>query len=83
MQIFLYKLQLPKRLGQQARKGFRPLSAMFVINFLGIFWEFFWRIFLEEFFWRNFFGGFFCLKAAEEEGRKFTSLEVRAQAHRT
>ena len=40
---------------KQARKGFRPLSAMFVIIFFEIFWEFFGRIFREKF-WKDFFG---------------------------
>ena len=56
---------------KQARKGFRPPSAMHGIgyfqnlrNFLefrtfgGIFWGFSWRIFLEELFWRIFLEDF-------------------------
>ena len=54
---------------KQARKGFRPPSAMKEIkyfrklgNFLDFFGNFlggfFWRNFLEEFFVRNFLGGF-------------------------
>ena len=49
-------------LNKQARKGFRPPSAMKEIFWivLGIFWEdFFGGIYLAEFFGRNFFGGFF------------------------
>jgi hypothetical protein len=53
-------LNSSKKRMKQARKGFRPPSAIFVIQtFLGIFW----RIFLEDFFggtfYRNFFGGIF------------------------
>ena len=55
---------------KQARKGFRPPSAMKGIgyfqnlrnllrNCLEIFWEFFRRIFLEEFLGEFFLGGFF------------------------
>ena len=47
---------------EQARKGFRPLSAIFVIissenflEFLWIFFEFFGN-FLGGFFWRNYLG---------------------------
>jgi hypothetical protein len=39
-------------------QNLRNFSEFFWI-FLGIFWEFFRRIFLEEFFWKNFFGEFF------------------------
>ena len=63
---------------EQARKGFRPPSAMMGIGYfqnlrnllrnfldfiLGIFWEFFrrifWRNLLGGIFWRNFLGGFY------------------------
>ena len=69
------KSQVYTYIHQQARKGFRPLSAIFVIiifwiffgifceflwSFLKKFWEFFWRIFfLTEFFWWNFLGEIF------------------------
>ena len=57
---------------KQARKGFRPTSAMKGMGyfqnlrnfldifwiFLGIFWKFF-KIFLKEFLWRNFLEKFF------------------------
>ena len=46
---------------QQAQKGFRPPSAIFVI--WEIFWRIFWRIFSGEIFWQDFyrrnFGRFF------------------------
>ena len=59
---------------KQARKGFRPPCAIFVIIFLKDFWNifgiileffwnfsggFFWRTFLAEFFWWNFLGDIF------------------------
>ena len=48
---------------EQARKGFRPLSAIFVIFFFEIFWnlEFLWIFFLIflEFSWWNFLGEIF------------------------
>ena len=47
---------------KQARKGFWPLSAIFVIIFWGIFWNFFGNfsvgVFWEKFFGRIFLGGY-------------------------
>ena len=125
---------LPKICEKQARKGFRPPSAMFVIISFGIFLEFFERIvfgglfgrnffsgifwekffggvfwedllgwfFWEEFFWEDFWEEFnkklfeygrnlfvckdfgFCQDFGLRKGRrKFKSLEVRLQVHRT
>ena len=61
------RLNFWKTYSKQARKGFRPPSAIFVIQtFLVFFGGFFWRIFLEDFFggifYRNFFGGIFLEK---------------------
>ena len=61
---------------EQARKGFRPLSAMQGIGYFQNLWnyfeklsggifleEFFGELFWEDFFWRNFYGEIFWQKS--------------------